>query len=77
MVCLNSDEIFEEPEPQKMWETVIHELVYAYLDITCGNFEPHLVGVAKGDSYSGIHGFVFRSTLNVIFSASKFTWEGR
>ncbi|KAL2051840.1 hypothetical protein ABVK25_007996 [Lepraria finkii] len=51
MVCLNSDEIFEEPEPQKMWETVIHELVYTYLDITCGNFEPHLVGVAKDALY--------------------------
>ncbi|KAK3176971.1 hypothetical protein OEA41_008297 [Lepraria neglecta] len=68
MVYLNSDEIFKEPEPQKkMWETVIHELVHAYLDVTCGDFEPHPVDVTKGDSYSGGHGFVFRSILNVIF----------
>ena len=67
-VYLNSDEIFKEPEPQKkMWKTVIHELVHAYLDVTCGDFEPHPVDVTKGESYSGGHGFVFRSILNVIF----------
>ena len=46
---------------------MIHELVHAYLDVTCGDFEPHPVDVTKGDSYGGSHGFVFRSMLNVIF----------
>ena len=68
MVYLNSDEIFKKPELQKkMWETVIHELVHASLDITCADFEPHPFDVIKGDSYSGGHGFEFRSILNVIF----------
>lgn len=74
MVCLNSDEIFKEPEPQKMWETVIHELVYAYLDITCGNFEPHPVGSHKVIVTAE---FMDLCSAALIFSASKFTWEGR
>ena len=65
-VCLNSDTMFDALDPkEEMWQTMVHELVYAYLQVTCGRLRAHPLDVPGG--YPIGHGFVFQFIINLIY----------
>ncbi|KAK3176973.1 hypothetical protein OEA41_008299 [Lepraria neglecta] len=65
-VCLNSDTMFDAPDPkEEMWQTMVHELVHAYLQVACGRLRAHPLDVPGG--YRIGHGFVFRFIINLIY----------
>ena len=65
-VCLNSDTMFDAPVPEEeMWQTMVHELVFAYLQVTCGRLRAYPLDVPGG--YPIGHGFVFRFIINLTF----------